>query len=48
MFIFDKPGERVIVLLTAGNFIEASEGTPYFQMGEAKYGKPILERVLRP
>ena len=28
------------------DFIEASEDTPYFQIGESKYGKPILDRVL--
>ena len=37
---------RLFLVYPAGNFIEASEGTPYFQMGETKYGKPILERVL--
>jgi putative proteasome-type protease len=30
----------------AGNFIEASAETPYFQIGETKYGKPILDRVI--
>jgi putative proteasome-type protease len=30
----------------AGNFIEATVETPYFQIGEAKYGKPILDRVI--
>ena len=29
-----------------GNFIEATEETLYFQLGESKYGKPILDRVL--
>ncbi|GGP24004.1 proteasome-type protease [Silvimonas iriomotensis] len=29
------------------NFIEASEDTPYFQIGESKYGKPILDRVIQ-
>ncbi|AHK16484.1 MAG: proteasome-type protease [Thalassolituus sp.] len=29
-----------------GNFIEATEDTPYFQIGESKYGKPILDRVI--
>lgn len=33
---------------SAGNFIEASSECPYFQIGEAKYVKPILDRVLRP
>ena len=39
---------RMFLVYPAGNFIEASEGTPYFQLGETKYGKPILERVLAP
>ncbi len=30
-----------------GNFIEATADTPYFQIGEHKYGKPILDRVAR-
>ena len=30
-----------------GNFIEATEDTPYLQIGEHKYGKPILDRVAR-
>ncbi len=29
-----------------GNFIAATEDTPYFQIGESKYGKPILDRAL--
>lgn len=39
---------RLFHIYAAGNFIEASRETPYFQIGETKYGKPILERVLRP
>ena len=31
-----------------GNFIEATLETPYFQTGETKYGKPILDRVVTP
>ena len=30
-----------------GNFIESSTDTPFFQIGESKYGKPILDRVIR-
>lgn len=37
---------RLFNIYSAGNFIEASEETPYFQIGETKYGKPILDRVL--
>ena len=39
---------RLFQIYSAGNFIEAGEECPYFQIGEAKYGKPILDRVLRP
>jgi len=31
-----------------GNFIQASRDTPFFQIGESKYGKPILDRIIRP
>lgn len=31
-----------------GNFIEATAETPYFQIGESKYGKPVLDRVITP
>ena len=31
-----------------GNFIEAGKGTPYFQIGETKYGRPILVRAYEP
>lgn len=42
--------ERVRLLLVygEGNFIEASPETPFFQMGETKYGKPIIDRVITP
>ncbi len=36
---------RLFQVYEAGNFIEATEDTPYFQIGEHKYGKPILDRV---
>lgn len=32
----------------AGNFIETTPETPYFQIGETKYGKPIIDRVVKP
>jgi len=35
-------------IYSAGNFIAASDETPYFQMGETKYGKPIIDRIIRP
>lgn len=37
---------RLFHVYSAGNFIEATEDTPYFQIGEHKYGKPILDRVI--
>ncbi|HQT81250.1 MAG: peptidase [Ferrovum sp. 37-45-19] len=41
-------GPRLFLIYSEGNFIEASEGTLFFQIGETKYGKPILDRVLTP
>lgn len=35
---------RLFMLYAAGNFIEATADTPYLQIGEHKYGKPILDR----
>jgi putative proteasome-type protease len=37
---------RMFCVYAAGNFIEATADTPYFQIGESKYGKPILDRVI--
>lgn len=37
---------RLFRIYSEGNFIEAGLDTPYFQTGETKYGKPILERVI--
>ncbi len=37
---------RLFIVYTEGNFIEATPDTPYFQNGELKYGKPILDRVI--
>jgi putative proteasome-type protease len=39
---------RLFHLYREGNFIEATEDTPFLQIGEFKYGKPILDRVVRP
>ena len=39
-------GVRLFNIYPQGNFIEASVETPYFQIGESKYGKPILDRVI--
>ena len=35
---------RLFMIYPAGNFIEATADTPYLQVGEHKYGKPILDR----
>ncbi|MGA1027904.1 MAG: peptidase [Burkholderiaceae bacterium] len=39
---------RLFNVYTAGNFIETSPESHYFQLGESKYGKPVLDRVLKP
>jgi putative proteasome-type protease len=39
---------RMFQVYAAGNFIEVAEDTPFLQIGEHKYGKPILDRVTRP
>ncbi|MBS0572378.1 MAG: peptidase [Proteobacteria bacterium] len=39
---------RMFLVYPEGNFIEATEDTPFLQIGEHKYGKPILDRVVRP
>lgn len=36
---------RLFMIYSEGNFIEASEDTPFFQIGETKYGRPILVRA---
>jgi putative proteasome-type protease len=38
---------RLFSIYSAGNFIEATAETSYFQIGESKYGKPIIDRVIR-
>lgn len=38
---------RLFSIYAAGNFIEATPDTTYFQIGESKYGRPILDRVIR-
>ena len=39
---------RLFLIYDAGNFIEAMGDTIYFQIGEVKYGKPILDRIIQP
>ncbi len=41
----EKP--RLFHVYAAGNFIETCIETPYFQIGETKYGKPIVDRVVK-
>jgi len=41
-------GMRMFLIYPEGNFIEATEDTPFLQIGEHKYGKPILDRVVTP
>ena len=41
-------GLRLFQVYSAGNFIEATSENPYLQIGEAKYGKPIIDRVIQP
>jgi putative proteasome-type protease len=38
---------RLFMVYKAGNFIEATSDTPYLQIGEHKYGKPILDRAVK-
>ena len=38
---------RLFQIYAEGNFIEATNDTPFLQIGEHKYGKPILDRVAR-
>ncbi|MEM8851346.1 MAG: proteasome-type protease [Pseudomonadota bacterium] len=39
---------RLFLIYPEGNFIEAQEDTPFFQIGETKYGRPILVRAYDP
>jgi putative proteasome-type protease len=44
-----KGGEpRLFMVYPEGNFIEASDDTPFLQIGETKYGRPILVRAFDP
>lgn len=42
----ETPG--VMLIYPQGNHITTSKQTPYLQIGESKYGKPILDRILKP
>ncbi|MGB2121985.1 MAG: peptidase [Candidatus Puniceispirillaceae bacterium] len=39
---------RLYLIYPEGNFIEVSESNPFFQIGETKYGRPILVRAFDP
>jgi putative proteasome-type protease len=39
---------RLFLVYSAGNFIEATRETCFFQVGESKYGKPVLDRMIAP
>ncbi len=45
--IADGPS-RLFLIYPEGNFIEAGDDTPFFQIGETKYGRPILVRAYDP
>lgn len=45
--ILGKP-HRVMMVYPQGNYITTSKDTPFLQIGESKYGKPILDRILEP
>lgn len=38
----------LFMIYPEGNFVEVTQETPFFQIGEAKYGKPIIVRTYRP
>lgn len=39
---------RLFQMYSAGNFIESHDENTYFQIGESKYGKPIIDRIVNP
>jgi predicted proteasome-type protease len=43
MIVYEKPGDRFMVLLSAGNFIEAKAETPYFLMMHNTWGQKLRE-----
>lgn len=40
--------QRLFLVYSEGNFIEATNETPFLQIGETKYGRPIIDRVIKP
>ena len=45
--IGDHP-PQLFLIYSAGNFIECKPDVPFFQIGETKYGRPILDRTITP
>ena len=43
----DGRQHQIYMIYPEGNFISATVQTPYLQIGELKYGKPILDRIVR-
>lgn len=41
------PEPKLYMLYPQGNWVEVSRGSPYFVIGESRYGKPLLDRALR-
>jgi putative proteasome-type protease len=41
-----KQKMRIVLIYPQGNYITSSRDTPYLQIGESKYGKPILDRII--
>lgn len=39
---------QIVMIYSQGNYITSSTDTPYLQIGESKYGKPILDRIIDP
>ena len=48
MMAGQRAGGTPRLFMIYGNFIECTTDTPYLQIGEHKYGKPILDRVITP
>ncbi|ACE84895.1 hypothetical protein [Cellvibrio japonicus] len=44
----DQETPGIVLIYPQGNHITTSAHTPYLQIGESKYGKPILDRILKP
>jgi putative proteasome-type protease len=43
----DGKAQRLFLIYPQGNFIESSRDTSFFQIGESKYGKPVIDRVVK-